>query len=67
MSYVHVTIGKRHFSIYQGWIKLLVYGSTYYFVHCFILKFLTHYSFNSFSANNSNDSTKNYQNQRKIA
>ena len=44
MSYIHIKIGNRCFSIHQAWIEILVYGTSYYFIHSFLLKFLLDYS-----------------------
>lgn len=55
MSYIHFKIGNRCFSIHQAWIEILVYGTSYYLVHTFLLRFLVNYSIDH--DNNDQDNT----------
>ena len=56
MSYIHFKIGNRCFSIHQAWIEILVYGTSYYLMHSFLLKFLLNYSIDH--DNNKNNTAK---------
>ena len=57
MSYIHFKIGNRCFSLHQAWIEILVYGTSYYLIHSFLLKFLLNYSIDH--DNNDQDNNKN--------
>ena len=62
MAYIHFKIGNRIFSIHQAWIGILVYGTSYYLIHLFLLKFLLNYSIehdNNDQLNNDQDNNKN--------
>lgn len=57
MSYIDFKIGNRCFSLHQAWIEILVYGTSYYLIHSFLLKFLLNYSIDH--DNNDQDNNKN--------
>ena len=57
MSYIHLKINNRCFSIHQAWIEILVYGTSYYLIHWFLFKFLLDYSIDH--KDNDQGNTKN--------
>ena len=58
MSYIHLNIGNRCFSIHQAQIEIFVYGTSYCLINWFILKFLINYNTND-PDNNDQDNSKN--------
>lgn len=63
MAYIHIKIGNRCFSIHQAWIELIVYGTSYYLIHTFLLKFLLNYSIDH--SNNDQDNNPAKDSKRK--
>lgn len=61
MSYLCISLGNRTFLINQVWIEILVYGTSYYLMHWFLLKFLVNDSSDSWS---DNKSRKNHNNKK---
>jgi hypothetical protein len=70
MNYIHIKIGNRCFSINQAWIEILVYGTSYYVINLFLLKFLLNYSIdhdnNDQDNSTSKDSKRKNNNKNKI-
>jgi hypothetical protein len=57
MSYLYLRFNNRCFAIHQAWIEILVYGTSYYLIHSFLLKFLLNYSIDQDNNNTANNNT----------